>query len=117
MGKDDISLKKKLLKIGNPQFWGRIYSITLKDGLLKRGKLIRVNWSMKYGQVIGTCYLLENKIETKINLEDVSGIELFEKQTANPKTADTKSRAEKTLNISVSNKPKRELLGIIDIIE
>ena len=116
MKKDNISLKKKLLKIGNPQFWGQIYNITLKNGLLKQGKLMRVNWSMKYGQVIGTCYLLENKKETKINLEDVLGIELFEKQTINPKTADTKSKEEKTLNISAINKPKREFLSI-DTIE
>jgi hypothetical protein len=116
MKKDNIPLKNKLLKIGNPQLWGRIYNITLKDGLLKQGKLVRVNWSMKYGEVIGNCYLLENKTETKINLEDVLGIELFEKQMVNPKTADTKLREEKTLNVSTINKPKREFLSI-DIIE
>jgi hypothetical protein len=116
MIKDNTSLKKKLLKIGNPQLWGRIYNITLKDGLLKQGKLMRVNWSMKYGEVIGNCYLLENKTETKINLEDVLGIELFENQMVNPKPTNTKPKEEKILNVSSINKPKRELLGV-DIIE
>ena len=106
---------QKLLKIGNPQFWGRIYNITLKDGLLKQGKLIRVNWTMKYGKVVGSCYLLENKLQTVINLEDVSGIELLEKHSAAFKAADTQP-AEKNINITANSKPKIEFTGV-DIIE
>ena len=115
MKKDNDSLVKKLLKIGNPQLWGQIYNITLKDGLLKQGKLIRVHWTMKYGKVIGDCFLLENKTETKINLEDVLGIELFEKQLIGTKTVDIKLE-EKNLNISTNNKQKREFINV-DIIE
>jgi len=115
MKKDNVSLIKKLLKIGNPQFWGRIYNITLKDGILKHGKLIRVNWTMKYGQVVGTCHLLENKAETKINLEDVSGIELFEKQAAASKPTNIRLE-EKAQNISTNSKQKREFTSV-DIIE
>ena len=113
MKKDNNSLTNKLLKIGNPKFWGRNFNITLKNGSFKKGKLIRVNWNMKHGQVIGDCYLLENKAEIQINLEDVSGIELSEKQVS--KSTHTKLE-EKELNTATVNKHKKEFIGV-DIIE
>jgi hypothetical protein len=104
-------LIKKLLKIGNPQFWGQIYNITLKSGLLKRVKLIRVNWTMKYGQVVGTCHLLENKTEIKINFEDILEIELYKTKLAILKTDETKP-GEKAINISTTSKQKREFIDV-----
>ncbi len=79
MKKVENSLTEKLLQIGNPKFWGQNFRILFIGGFFQEGALMRVNWSMRYGKVIGFCLLREGKQETKINLEEVLSIEKYEK--------------------------------------
>jgi len=109
MKKNENSLTEKLLQIGNPKFWGQNFKVFLKGGFFKEGALIRVNWSMRYGKVIGFCLLREGNRDTKINLEEVVNIEKNEKSTMLASNSSDSQvdmqRIQKTLN-----KLKQELI-------
>jgi len=112
--KVENSLTEKLLQIGNPKFWGQNFRILLKGGFFKEGALLRVNWSMRYGKVIGFCLLREGKQETKINLEDVISIEKYEKKLEASRAADVQVDMQ-SIQITL-NKLKKELspVGMIE---
>lgn len=108
MRKSENSLTEKLLQIGNPKFWGQNFKIILKGGFFKEGSLLRVNWSMRYGKVVGFCFLREGKQDTKINLEEVISIEKKEKPTeVASSSADIQADMQK-IQVTI-NKLKREL--------
>jgi hypothetical protein len=74
MQKTDKVLNEKLLQLGNPKFWGENYLIKVLGGELLKGTLVRVNWTMKYGKMIGHLLLKNNTSEKKVDLCDITDI-------------------------------------------
>jgi hypothetical protein len=74
MERIDILLKEKLLQMANPKYWGEKFYIQLRGGASKVGILKRVNWTMRFGKVVGYCIIGENGNDVKIELEDLSDI-------------------------------------------
>jgi hypothetical protein len=74
MQKVETLLNEQLLRLGNPKFWGKNFHIKIKGGSPIEGILVRVNWTMRYGKVIGNLTVKTNTAEKKIDLEDVQEI-------------------------------------------
>jgi hypothetical protein len=74
MQKIETLLNEKLLRLGNPKFWGKKFHIQLKGGSPIDGILVRINWTMRYGKVIGNLTFKVNAFERKIDLEEVQDI-------------------------------------------
>ena len=70
----DTLLKEKLLQLANPKYWGEKFYIQLRGGISKVGILKRLNWTMRFGKIVGYCILRENGIDEKIELDELSYI-------------------------------------------
>jgi hypothetical protein len=77
MQKVETVLNEKLLRLGNPKFWGKKFHIHLQGGSPIDGVLVRVNWTMRYGKVIGNMTIKTSASEKKIDLEDILDISQF----------------------------------------